>query len=113
MSKKIADNTFVHHVFFYLKNPDSKADQIKFFEGIDLLSSISTIRQFHVGVPATTNREVIVQNYTYSWLCFFDSAADEVIYQSDPIHDEFRNNYGHLWEKVVIYDSTTSTPVIQ
>jgi hypothetical protein len=113
MSKKIADNTFVHHVLFFLKNPDSKADQIKFFEGIDLLSSISTIRQFHVGVPATTNREVIVQNYTYSWLCFFDSAEDEAIYQSDPIHDEFRDHYGHLWEKVVIYDSTTSTPVIQ
>ena len=113
MSKQIADSTFVHHVFFYLKNPDSLADQIKFFEGIDLLSTISNIRQFHVGVPAATNREVIVQNYTYSWLCFFDSAAEEAKYQVDPIHDEFRNNYGHLWEKVVIYDSTTSTPAIQ
>ena len=71
MSKKIADNTFVHHVLFYLKNPDSKADQIKFFEGIDLLSSISTIRQFHVGVPATTNREVIVQNCCVSSITSF------------------------------------------
>ncbi len=113
MSKKIADNTFVHHVFFYLKNQDSEADRNKFLEGINLLSTISTIRQFHVGVPASTNRAVIVQNYSYSWLCFFDSAEDEAIYQSHPIHDEFRDNYGHLWEKVVIYDSTTSIPAAQ
>ena len=113
MSKKIADNTFVHHVLFYLKNPDSAADRAKFLEGASLLSTITNIRQFHLGTPAATDRSVIVRNYTYSWLCFFDSAEEEEIYQFHHIHDEFRNNYGHLWEKVVIYDSTTSTPGIQ
>jgi len=113
MSKKITDKTFVHHVFFYLKDPTSEADRTKFLEGVGLLSTITNIRQFHLGLPAATDRAVIVRDYTYSWLCFFDSAEEEEIYQFHPIHDVFRNNYGHLWEKVVIYDSTTSTPGIQ
>jgi hypothetical protein len=113
MSKKITNPTFVHHVLFYLKNPDSAADRSKFLEGVSMLSQITNIREFHLGTPAATDRAVIVRNYTYSWLCFFDSAEEEEIYQIHPMHDEFRNNYGHLWEQVVIYDSTTSIPGIQ
>jgi len=113
MNKKISDHTFVHHVLFYLKNPDSAADRAKFLEGIGLLSSIMNIREFHLGTPAATDRAVIVRSYTYSWLCLFDDAEEEKVYQFHPIHDEFRNNYGHLWEQVVIYDSTTSIPGIQ
>ena len=39
----------------------------------------------------------------------FNTAEEEIVYQRHPVHDEFRNNYAHLWEKVVIYDSTTNT----
>lgn len=96
---------FVHHVLFYLKNASSEADKAKLLEGLNKLAKCPTIKLVHIGTPAATNREVIVQNYTYSWLCFFDSPADEESYQKHPIHDDFRNNYAHLWEKVVIYDS--------
>ncbi|GAB3997306.1 Dabb family protein [Spirosoma daeguense] len=96
---------FVHHVLFYLKNPASEADKGKLWEGLTKLAKCPTIKLVHIGIPAATNREVIERSYTYSWLCFFDSPADEEAYQKHPIHDEFRNNYAHLWEKVVIYDS--------
>jgi hypothetical protein len=96
---------FVHHVLFYLKNPGNAADKDKLMEGLSKLAKCPTIKMVHIGVPAETNREVIDRNYTYSWLCFFDSPADEEAYQKHPIHDDFRNNYAHLWEKVVIYDS--------
>ena len=96
---------FVHHVLFYLKNPDSKADDAKLLEGLNKLAQCATIKLVHIGTPAETNRAVIERTYAYSWLCFFDSPADEEAYQKDPIHDDFRDNYAHLWDKVVIYDA--------
>ncbi len=96
---------FVHHVFFYLKNVGNEADKARLLEGLNKLAKCPTIKMVHIGTPAGTTRSVIERSYTYSWLCFFDSAADEEAYQKHPIHDDFRNNYASLWEKVVIYDS--------
>ena len=96
---------FVHHVFFYLKRPDSETDKAKLLEGLNKLAKVPTIKMVYIGTPANTTRSVIERNYTYSWLCLFDSPADEESYQKHPIHDDFRNNYSSLWEKVVIYDS--------
>ena len=96
---------FVHHVLFYLKNPESETDRTKLLEGLNKLAKVPTIRMVHIGTPAATNRAVINRDYAFSWLCFFDSPADEESYQKHPIHDEFRNNYAQLWEKVVIYDA--------
>jgi hypothetical protein len=109
MNQNIANNIFVHHVLFYLKNPDSIADKNKVLEGLQKLATIECIRFSDIGTPAATNRSVIERDYTYSWLCIFNTAEEEEIYQKHPIHDDFRNNYGHLWGKVVIYDSTTNT----
>lgn len=96
---------FVHHVLFYLKDPGNAADKAKLLEGLNKLAKCPTIKMVNIGEPANTNREVIKRDYTYSWLCLFDSPADEEAYQKHPIHDDFRNNYAQLWEKVVIYDS--------
>ena len=96
---------FVHHVLFYLKNPNSEADKAKLLEGLNKLAKVPMIKLVHIGQPAGTTRAVIERNYTFSWLCFFDSPADEEAYQKHPIHDDFRNNYATLWEKVVIYDA--------
>lgn len=96
---------FVHHVFFYLKNKGNAADKAKLLEGLNMLAKVPAIKMVHIGTPAGTTREVIEKTYDFSWLCFFDSAADEEVYQKHPIHDDFRNNYSSLWEKVVIYDS--------
>ena len=104
-TEPMAKDMFTHHVFFYLKNPNSEADKAKLLEGLNKLAKCPTIRLVHIGTPAATNRDVIERSYTYSWLCFFDSPADEEAYQKHPIHDDFRNNYAQLWEKVVIYDS--------
>ncbi|GAB3750815.1 Dabb family protein [Spirosoma pomorum] len=96
---------FVHHVFFYLKNKGNAADKAKLLEGLNMLAKVPNIKMVHIGTPAGTTREVIEKTYDFSWLCFFDSPAQEEAYQKHPIHDDFRNNYSSLWEKVVIYDS--------
>ncbi len=98
-------NIFIHHVFFWLKNTGSKADLEQLIEGLQKLSAVKTIRQFHIGVPANTNRDVIENSYSVSWMLVFDNDADQESYQTDPIHLQFIEEYGHLWNKVVVHDS--------
>ena len=96
---------FVHHVFFWLKNPSSEADLAALMAGLKKLSRVTSIRQFHIGRPAGTNRNVIDSSYSVSWMLFFDSLEEEESYQTDPIHLEFVRECAHLWNKVVVYDS--------
>ena len=92
MNQNIAQNIFIHHVLFYLKNHTSVADKNKLLEGLQKLATIECIRFSDIGTPAATNRSVIERDYTYSWLCIFNTAEEEMVYQGHPIHDEFRNN---------------------
>ena len=96
---------FVHHVLFYMPTTATEADRAKLLEGLQLLRGVPSIKLAHIGTPAATDRAVIERTYAYSWLCFFESAADELSYQQHPLHDEFRRDYARYWEKVVIYDA--------
>lgn len=100
-----ASNMFIHHVFFWLKNPSSKEDFQKLVEGLEKLTKVKTIKMFHIGKPADTNREVIDTSYAVSWMLVFDSKADEESYQKDPIHLKFVEECQHLWQKVIVYDA--------
>lgn len=98
-------NVFIHHVFFWLKNPESAADRDKLVEGLLNLSKMKTIKNFHIGKPAATNRDVIERGYAVSWLLYFKNEEAEASYQSDPLHLKFIEDYSHLWSKVIVYDS--------
>lgn len=102
---KTAKELFVHHVYFFLKNPNNEADKSKLLEGLEKLSKVPTIRMVHIGSPASTNRSVIERGYSVSWLCFFDNLEEQEVYQKHPIHLKFVEDYSHLWEKVIVYDS--------
>nr|WP_068889938.1 Dabb family protein [Pedobacter panaciterrae] len=96
----------VHHVFFWLKNPDSKEDRDKLVAGVKALSKIPTVRELHVGIVASTEkRDVIDSSWGVSELMFFSDLKGQETYQTHPIHLEFIKNYSHLWEKVVVYDA--------
>jgi Stress responsive A/B Barrel Domain len=98
-------NLFVHHVFFWLKNASNKEDLDKLVAGLTKLSAVKTIKQFHIGQPAATSRDVIETSYAISWLVFFDNKADQDSYQTDPIHLNFVEECSVLWQKVIVYDS--------
>jgi len=96
----------VHHVFFWLKNPDSKEDLAKLLAGLETLRKIETIRKINIGVPASTEvRPVIDSSYHASELMFFDDLAGQKVYQDHAIHQKFIADCSHLWEKVIVYDS--------
>jgi hypothetical protein len=74
-------------------------------EGLNKLSKASTIKDFHIGKPAATNRDVIDTTWSVSWLLLFDNKEDQDIYQTDPIHLKFIEDCSHLWSKVLVYDA--------
>lgn len=98
-------NVFIHHVFFWLHNAASTEDRDKLVDGLKKLAAVKTIRDFHIGKPADTNRDVIERGYAVSWLLQFDNAADQASYQTDPVHLKFIEECKHLWSKVIVYDS--------
>jgi hypothetical protein len=98
--------SLIHHVFFWLKNAGSQADRDLLILGLRTLKTIDAVRQLHIGVPASTEKRDVVDNsYDVSELMFFDSVEDQARYQVHPLHLDFVKTYGHLWEKVVVYDS--------
>lgn len=95
----------LHHVFFWLKNPNSEADKQELLSGLKTLEAISVVRQIHIGLLASTEpREVVDTSWQVSELLYFDNEVDQKVYQDDPIHQAFVKNYAHLWQKVVVYD---------
>jgi hypothetical protein len=96
----------VHHVFFWLKNPEAKEDLARLLEGLRTLANIETVRGAHFGVPASTEKRDVVDNsYSASEILFFDDLAGQKIYQDHPIHMKFVADCSHLWERVVVYDA--------
>ncbi|MDE3248374.1 MAG: Dabb family protein [Bacteroidota bacterium] len=100
-----ADKVFIHHVYFWLKNPESQEDKDKLIAGLKKLATVKTINSVHIGVPAATNRDVIDRSYSVSWCLFFANKADQDSYQTDPIHLNFVKECSSLWTKVIVYDS--------
>jgi hypothetical protein len=99
----LLENTFTHHVHFWLNN---KEDKDRLIEGLKTLIPIPHIRQIHIGVPANTNRDVIDRSYDVSLLLLFDGPVEQEAYQVDETHQLFANNYAKpLCSKVVVQDS--------
>ena len=95
-----------HHVFFWLKNPGSKEDLEKLIAGLRTLAKIETIKEIHIGVPASTEvRPVVDNSYAASELMFFDDLEGQKTYQDHPIHQKFIADCSGLWDKVIVYDS--------
>jgi hypothetical protein len=95
-----------HHVFFWLKNPDSKEDLAKLIAGVKSLGQIETVRALQVGVPASTEKRAVVDSsYSVSELMLFDDVDGQNTYQAHALHKKFVEDCSALWEKVVVYDS--------
>ena len=96
----------VHHVFFWLKNPQSKEDVERLLKGLRTLAKIESVRGVHFGIPASTEKRDVVDNsYSVSEILFFDDTAGQKVYQDHPIHKQFVADCAHLWERVVVYDA--------
>lgn len=96
---------FKHIVFFWLKPGINPTDKAAFEKGANSLGTIQTVSDFHLGLPANTDRAVIDRSYDYCLVCTFTDKSVHDAYQTDPIHDVFRDTCSVYWDKVLIYDS--------
>ena len=98
-------NVFVHHVFFWLKEPQNQEAKTQFEKGLHELIKVPQIQTSHIGNPVESPREVVDDSFTYSYMAFFKSKEDQNIYQTHPIHLKFIEDCQHLWKKVIVYDA--------
>ena len=98
-------NVFVHHVFFWLKEPKNQASRTQFKKGLQELINVPLIKTCHIGTPVVSAREVVDDSFTYSYIAFFRNKEDQDNYQTHPIHLKFIEDCQHLWEKVIVYDA--------
>ena len=96
----------LHQVYFWLKRPGSPEDRGQLIEGLRALADIEVVQSLDIGIPASTEeREVVDSSFDVSELMIFESVEHQKIYQDHPIHQDFVARYGHLWSRVVVYDS--------
>ncbi len=101
------DKSFAHVVYFWLKNPDNNSDRQAFEASLKKFLQNSRYAQTNfIGVPAQTPRDVVDNSYTYSLILSFPSKEIQDKYQEEPAHQVFIEEASHLWEKVLVYDST-------
>ena len=95
-----------HQVFFWLKTPGATEDRNALIAGLRTLANIQEVVLLQIGVPASTEkREVVDNSFDVSELMLFHSAAEQKAYQDHPLHLQFVADCGHLWDRVVVYDS--------
>lgn len=99
------EDSFIHHVYFWLKEPNNKAATSRFEEGLRLLVSIPEIKMHHIGKAVISDREVVDDSFSYSYMAVFDNKTDQDTYQVHPTHLKFIKEYSDLWEKVIVYDA--------
>jgi len=96
---------FFHVVFFWLIN-DTGEIKAKFEQELrHFIGQVEEIRTSHIGTPASTDRDVIDNTWSYSLILTFDSKEDQDSYQNHQAHLQFIENASSLWEKVLVYDS--------
>ena len=98
-------NIFIHHVFFWLNEPENTEARKQFELGLQNLIKVPQIQSYHIGTPVESPREVVDDSFTYSYMAFFKSKEDQNTYQSHPIHLQFIEDCQHLWKKVIVYDA--------
>ena len=101
----MAGRVFVHHVYFWLKEPSDAQAREALIGGLRRLRAAPDILWSHIGLPAESERGVVDDSYSVSWLVFLADRAAEERYQVDPIHLKFVEECSPLWERVVVYDT--------
>jgi Stress responsive A/B Barrel Domain len=95
----------LHSVLFWLRPDLTRTEVTRFEEGLETLTTISSVKTHFFGKPAPTRRPVIDATYSYQLVLGFDDLQGHDSYQTDPLHLAFLTTCSSLWTKVLIYDA--------
>jgi hypothetical protein len=100
--------TFLHTVYFWLRDGGTSEDADALAEGVRGLASIPGVLRLHVGRPAGTPRDVVDNSYAVALSVELADTAAHDAYQVHPEHERFIAEHGHLWSRVQVYDAIGS-----
>ena len=96
----------VHTVLFWLKDDLSDTQRSDFAAGLNSLTLIESAEAVYVGTPAATaERPVIDTSYDYCLTVIAKDVAAHDVYQIDPRHTAFIEQFKPYWTQVKIYDA--------
>lgn len=96
----------IHSVYFWLKPELTDAQRADFRRGLDSLAGVRSVEKLYVGTPAAIPpRPVVDATYSFGLMVVFKDLAGHDIYQVDPIHKAFLDQFRTFWTKVQIYDA--------
>lgn len=102
------ESAFVHSVYFWLKNPQSEEDRKAFTTSLrKFLDASKYANTNFIGLPPNVTRDVVDGSFTFSLLVSFTSVENQQKYQEEDVHLTFIEESAHLWNKVIVYDSTS------
>ncbi|MDE3742641.1 Dabb family protein [Maribacter polysaccharolyticus] len=100
------DTTFAHTVYFWLQNPDRQEDRRAFEASLrKFMDTSAYAKTKYIGKPPRASRDVVDGSFTYALIVTFESAEAQQKYQDEAPHKLFIEEVGHLWKKVIVYDS--------
>jgi hypothetical protein len=107
---KTFDPTFVHTVYFWLKDPESIQDRAAIEVSLKkFMKNSKYAKTKFVGTPPKATRDVVDDSFTYTLVLTFSSAEEQENYQNEAAHLTFIEESQDLWEKVLVYDSMSIT----
>ncbi|MDB6093028.1 MAG: Stress responsive alpha-beta barrel domain protein [Verrucomicrobia bacterium] len=96
----------IHSVYFWLKAELTDAQRAEFRGGLESLAGVKSLVSLHVGSPAPLPpRPVLDSTYSFSITGVFKDVAGHDLYQVDPLHKAFLEQFRSYWTKVQIYDA--------
>ena len=96
----------VHTVFFWLTETTDDAGRANFVAGARALAEAPTVRHCFVGTPAGTPARAVVDNsFDYSLMLWFDDVAAHDAYQVSEVHQQFVDEQGAKFARVVVRDT--------
>ncbi len=95
-----------HHVYFWLKEERKDSESCEIFEkGLKKLFRISYVEGGSWGNPAKTPVRPVTNNtWDYALSLKFASQAEHDLYQDDPLHDEFVEDFKEWWADALVMD---------
>jgi hypothetical protein len=99
------NKTFLHLVYFWLKE-DAPADAAeKLIAGCLKLRSVPGVVRLEAGTPAPSTRPVVDSSYGVCLFVEFTDADAQEVYQDHPDHHAFIAECSPLWSRVQVYDT--------
>lgn len=97
----------IHNVYIWLKENLTDEETSSFEQALKALTDDPYAQSGYYGGPASTDRPVVENTYTYGLVILFDNLAAHDQYQAGPAHMNLIKHHRDKMAKVIVHDIET------